>query len=133
MTRNATQHTMTLEQATQAENECHGWVRRHGPLISLSAMLVTGAGEIADIPEPHGFVIGSLGDMSEAEIALLLVQLETFLLVTLASVAGTAAMGEEAFRSLYLKYRKIMMQKERVEVCPDCEQEFPRLTDGRPS
>ena len=91
--------THTHEQIDAASESLLEWSKEHRNVIAVAAMF--GVDDESNIPQPEAIVSGAFDELSETDIAALLSQLHTTLLMTLDLMAKESQMGEEAFRRLF--------------------------------
>ena len=63
---------------------------------------------------------GAVGTLNEAEMAVLLAQLDVAVLMVLSQMAAGAEMGEDAFRELVNTARREMLDAAGLGLCDDC-------------
>ncbi len=116
----ANDNTHTADEITAAADGLLSWAREHGCMLAVAATL----GENRDGPipaaRPEALVAGAVGMLNEAEVALLLAQLDVAVLMVLSQMAAGAEMGEQPFRGLVNKARREMLDAAGLDLCDDC-------------
>ena len=113
-------NTHTADEITAAADGLLAWAREHGGVLAVAATL----GEDRDGPvpaaRPEALVAGAVGTLNEAEIAVLIAQLDVAVLMVLSQMAAGAEMGEDAFRELVNQARREMLDAAGLNLCDDC-------------
>ena len=113
-------NTHTADKIKTAADGLLAWANEHGAVLAVAATL----GEDHDGPvpaaRPEAMVAGAVGKLNEAEIAVLLAQLDVAVLMVLAQMAAGAEMGEDAFRELVNQARREMLDAAGLDLCDDC-------------
>jgi len=113
-------HTHTADEITAAADGLLAWAKEHGGVLAVAATL----GEDRDGPipaaRPEALVAGAAGTLNEADIAVLIAQLDVAVLMVLSQMAAGAEMGEAAFRGLVNKTRREMLDAAGLDLCDDC-------------
>lgn len=113
-------NTHTADEITGAADGLLAWAREHGCVLAVAATL----GEDSDGPvpaaRPEALVAGAVGTLNEAEVAVLIAQLDVAVLLVLSQMAAGAEMGEQAFRELVNKARREMLDAAGLNLCDDC-------------
>ncbi len=113
-------NTHTADEITAAADGLLAWAQKHGGVLAVAATL----GEDRDGPvpaaRPEALVAGAVGKLNEAEIAVLLAQLDVAVLLVLSKMASGAEMGEAAFRDLVNTARREMLDAAGIDLCDDC-------------
>lgn len=112
----------STEQIEAAGEGLYAWVRETGGVLAIAAMMGDDeeSGGIASRPE--ALIAGALGSCSEANIAVLIAQLDVAVLLMLSQMAEGAEMGEEKFRELVKTARKHMLDEEGLALCDECDE-----------
>jgi len=110
----------TADEITAAANGLLEWAREHGGVLAVAATL----GEDRDGPvpaaRPEALVAGAVGTLNEAEVAVLLAQLDVAVLLVLSQMAAGAEMGDAAFRELVNTARRELLDAAGFDLCDDC-------------
>jgi hypothetical protein len=113
-------NTHTANEITAAADGLLAWAQEHGGVLAVAATL----GEDRDGPvpaaRPEALVAGAVGTLNEAEIAVLIAQLDIAVLMVLSQMAAGAEMGENAFRKLVNQARAEMLDAAGLDLCDDC-------------
>ena len=113
-------NTHTTDEIKTAADGLLAWAKEHGTVLAVAATL----GEDHDGPvpaaRPEALVAGAVGTLNEAEVAVLLAQLDVAVLMVLTQIAAGAEMGEDAFRELVNKARREMLDAAGLDLCDDC-------------
>ncbi|MCC5824346.1 MAG: hypothetical protein JJU44_13795 [Planctomycetes bacterium] len=95
------------------------WAKRHRGALAVAAMLGEDDGPVP-AARAEAIVAGAVGPLNEAEIAVLLAQLDVAVLVMLTQMAAGAEMGEERFRRLVNTARREMLDAAGLDLCGEC-------------
>ena len=113
-------NTHTADEIKVAADGLLAWAMAHGGVLAVAATL----GEDRDGPvpaaRPEALVAGAVGTLNEAEIAVLIAQLDIAVLMVLSQMAAGAEMGENAFRKLVNQARAEMLDAAGLDLCDDC-------------
>lgn len=113
-------NTHSPEEINTAAEELLAWAKSHGSVLAVAATL--GVDEDGPIPvaRPEAMIAGALATLREAEVAVLLAQLDVAVLITLSQMAAGAEMGEEAFRRIVNTARREMLDAVGLDLCDEC-------------
>jgi len=89
-------------------------------VIAIAAVLGEDEASGEMVAAPEAVIAGSLGAFNEAEVAILLAQIEVAAIALISQMAPEAEMGEEAFRAIASTARRKMLDAEGLEICKDC-------------
>lgn len=95
------------------------WAKEHRGTLAVAAMLGADDGP-APAARAEAMVAGAVGALNEAEIAVLLAQLDVAVLLMLSQMAAGAEMGEERFRKIVNTARRAMLDGAGLDLCDDC-------------
>ncbi len=109
------------DEVQRACESLHGWVRERRATLAVAAMLATQEGAPEGVSMPGLIVAGALGDLDEADIAVLLAQLEVAVMMSLGQLAEHAEMGEAAFRGIVRAARRHLLEAFDMSLCEDRE------------
>ena len=113
-------NTHTANEIEAAADGLLAWAREHGAVLAVAATL----GEDQDGPvpaaRPEALVAGAVGTLNEAEIAVLLAQLDVAVLMVLSQMAAGAEMSEQPFRELVNTARREMLDAAGLDLCEEC-------------
>ena len=90
-------------------------------MLAIAAVLARDEQSGGIAVQPEALVAGSLGEFTESEVAVLLVQIEVAALTLINKMAVESDTGEEAFMQIVRTARKSMLDAEGLGLCSDCE------------
>jgi len=113
-------NTHTADEITAAADGLLAWAKEHRDVLAVAATLGEDRDGAVLAARPEALVAGAVGTLNEAEIAVLLAQLDVAVLMVLSQMAASAEMGEDAFRELVNTARREMLDSAGLDLCDDC-------------
>ncbi|MFG0300410.1 MAG: hypothetical protein ACF8K1_12495 [Phycisphaerales bacterium JB047] len=113
-------NTHTADEITAAADGLLAWAKEHGAVLTVAATFREYRDGPVPAARPEALVAGAVGTLNEAEVAVLLAQLDVAVLMVLSQMAAGAEMGEEAFRELVNRARREMLDAAGLDQCDDC-------------
>jgi hypothetical protein len=110
----------TTDEIEAAGERLLAWAKGLGGVLVIAATLGKDPEDPFGASRPEAVIAGAVGKLNEAEVALLLAQLEVAVLMVLSQMAPGAEMGEDGFRAIVAKARRAMLGAEGLDLCDEC-------------
>ncbi|MEO1583762.1 MAG: hypothetical protein AAFR96_04220 [Planctomycetota bacterium] len=111
----------TADEIEAAGESLFAWVTETASALVIAAVFSRDDESGGMATRPEALVAGSLGALTESEVAVLLVQIEVAALTLINKMAADSDVGEEAFMQTVRTARKSMLDAEDLGLCSDCE------------